>query len=75
MCHNTDGVAISKLYCVGLFSSAKKVDLNGIKEQNLRLEGPLEPSRYFVSRDNYSLPPRELMPRAANNSARSKERV
>lgn len=75
MCHNTDGVAISKLYCVGLFPSAEKVDLNGIKEQSLRLEGPLEPSRYFASRDNGSLPPRGLMPRAANNSARSKERL
>lgn len=75
MCHNTDGVAISKLYCVGLFPSAEKVDLNGIKEQSLRLESPLEPSRDFASRDNCSLPPRELMPRAANNSARSKERL
>lgn len=73
MCHNTDGVAISKLYCVGLFPSAEKVDLNGIKEQSLRLEGPLEPSRYFASRDNCRLPPRELMPRAANNSKIKRE--
>lgn len=73
MCHNTDGVAISKLYCVGLFPSAEKVDLNGIKEQSLRLEGPLEPSRYFTSRDNCRLPPRELMPRAANNSKIKRE--
>jgi hypothetical protein len=42
VCHNTDGVAISKLYCVGLFPSTGSVDLNGIKQESrLKAREPL----------------------------------
>lgn len=70
MCHNTDGVAISKLYCVGLFPSTENVDLNGIKQQSrLKAEGPLRTFQLTLQAaiTGCSLPPKDLIPRATDS--------